>query len=128
MPEPQEPAASAVSACTALAGELPETLFDQDRRQTSPTSTFTAAWGEPAIVLRCGVPRPDALTATSQLISVNDVDWFPEELTEGYAFTTYGREAFVEVTVPDDYAPEVGPVTELSGVVADSVPTVSEQP
>ena len=59
---------------------------------------------------------------TSQLVNVNGVDWFAEELTEGYVFTTYGRQVFVEVTVPDDYEPEIGPVTELSPAVAEAVP------
>ena len=65
-----------------------------------------------------------ALTASSELVGVNGVDWFAEELTSGYAFTTYGRAAYVEVMVPDDYSPEIGPVTELSGAVADTIPKV----
>ena len=72
--------------------------------------------------MRCGVPRPTTLDATSQLVTVDGVDWFAEELTAGYLFTTTGRVAYVEVSVPDDYAPEIGPVTELSPAVADAVP------
>lgn len=119
-PTDVEPASAQV--CADLAGNLPDTVADQESRSTEPESPLTAAWGEPAIVLRCGVPRPAALTRTSQLVSVNGVDWFAEELTEGYVFSTYGRQVYVEVTVPDDYAPEIGPVTELSSSVAEAVP------
>jgi hypothetical protein len=126
LPTDVEPASAKV--CADLADSLPDTVTDQEGRATEPTSPLTAAWGEPAIVLRCGVPRPGALTRTSQLVTVNGVDWFAEELTEGYVFTTYGRQVYVEVTVPDDYAPEVRPVTELSSAVADAVPERVDAP
>jgi hypothetical protein len=125
-PADVEPASAQV--CADLADSLPDTVSNQESRATEPESPLTAAWGDPAIVLRCGVPRPDALTRTSQLVSVNGVDWFAEELTEGYVFTTYGRQVFVEVTVPDDYDPEIGPVTELSSAVAETVPERSDGP
>ncbi len=112
--------------CADLVGALPERVSGQDAQDTDPESTLTAAWGDPAIVLRCGVPRPAALQATSSLTNVNGVDWFAEELTGGYLFTTYGRQPYVEVTVPDTYSPEIGPVAELSATVADTVPEGSE--
>jgi hypothetical protein len=114
--------ATVLSVCSELSAQLPDTVADQEFRATEPESPFTAAWGTPAIVLRCGVPRPAALSRTSQLISINGVDWFAEELTSGYLFTTYGRQVYVEVTVPDDYAPEAGPVTEISAAVTAAVP------
>lgn len=113
---------ASLDACTQLTADLPEQVAEQKSRSTAPESPLTAAWGEPAILLRCGVPRPEALTAASQLVSVNGVDWFAEELTAGYVFTTEGRSPSVEVTVPDDYAPEIGPVTELSPFVAAAIP------
>jgi hypothetical protein len=125
-PADVEPASAQV--CADLADSLPDTVTDLDLRATEPESPLTSAWGDPAIVLRCGVPRPDALTRTSQLVSVDGVDWFAEELTQGYVFTTYGRQVFVEVTVPDDYDPEIGPVTELSSAVAETVPERSDGP
>jgi hypothetical protein len=113
--------------CADFADALPDTLSGQESQKTDPESALTAAWGQPAIIARCGVERPTALEPSSQVTTVNGVDWFVEELTGGYLFTTYGRQAYVEVTVPDDYAPEVGPVTELSAAVADTVPKSQEQ-
>lgn len=117
-----------VQTCAGLVGALPATVSGQDSQDTDPESSLSAAWGEPAIVLRCGVPRPAALEPSSQLATVNGVDWFVEELTGGYLFTTYGRQAYVEVSVPNDYAPEIGAVTELSAAVAEAVPGRSNTP
>ncbi len=116
------------SVCADLASQLPDAVAGQTARATEPDSPLTAAWGKPAIVLRCGVPRPAALSSTSQLIGINGVDWFAEELTGGYLFTTYGRKVYVEVTVPDDYAPEAGPVTEISAAVTAAVPERVSEP
>jgi len=121
---PSPPPAGSVkaTACAEFMAELPDELLDESMRETDPRSDLTAAWGHPAITVRCGGPDPAALNPASKLTVVGDVDWFAEELTEGYAFTTYDRVANVEVTVPDDYAPEIGPVSELSPLVAKTVP------
>ena len=68
--------------------------------------------------MRCGVANPAALTPTSQLVTVDGVDWLPEQLTEGYLFTSVGREVNVEVSVPDDYSPEADVLVDLSPVLA----------
>ncbi|MCZ3387172.1 MAG: DUF3515 domain-containing protein [Actinomycetia bacterium] len=114
--------------CAELDDAWPGTVSGQALRETGPESSLTAAWGDPAIVVRCGVPRPAALEPTSQLTSVNGVDWFAEELTGGYLFTTYGRQIYVEVSVPADYAPEIAPVTELTTAVAATIPKRINQP
>lgn len=119
---PPEPAPSARDVCGALADQLPDVVVGQEARDTEPDSDLTAAWGDPAIVLRCGVPEPEALEPTSELVTVDGVDWFPEQLTAGYLFTTYGRVVFVEVSVPDDYAPEAGALTDLADAVQAAVP------
>ncbi|HEX5017992.1 MAG TPA: DUF3515 domain-containing protein [Actinomycetes bacterium] len=118
---PPEPATN-TDPCADLMNSLPVSLVDQSMRETDPPSPLTAAWGDPPITIRCGVPDPDALTPAAQLYSVSGVDWFPEELTQGYVFTTYGRTTNVEVTVPDDYEPEISAVTELSALVAETIP------
>lgn len=55
-------------------------------------------------------------------MEVNGVSWLLEELSDGYRFTTTERTAFVELTVPSAYAPEVGVLTDLADAVAKSVP------
>jgi len=107
----------------AWAAQLPDTLADQSPRETDPTGPLVAAYGDPPIVLRCGVDQPAALERTSQLVTVNGVDWFAEPLTNGYLFTTVGRVADVEVAVPSDYAPEANPLAELSAAIKQTLPT-----
>ena len=119
--DPPDPPVEA-AACGDLMAGLPSTLLGEPSRTTEPDSPLTAAWGDPAITVRCGVPDPAALTPTSQLISIDGVDWLPEPLDDGYRFTSQGRITNVEVTVPDAYSPEADPVTVLSPLVKDSVP------
>lgn len=119
------PAASIRAVCDAVAAALPATVAGQERRTVSPSTTLTAAWGDPPVVLRCGVPAPAALTGSSQLYTVDGVDWFPEDLTEGTLFTTYGRRAYVEVAVPQAYAPEADVLTDLSAALAAADPLSS---
>jgi hypothetical protein len=75
-------------------------------------------------VLRCGVAVPSALSSTSQLVTVDGVDWLPEQLTHGYVFTTVGRVLSVEVTVPDHYAPEADALSDLSPTIAAMIPLI----
>lgn len=101
--------------------ELPEEVLDQGRRRVQPGS-LSAAWGNPTITLRCGVPRPPTLTAGSPCIEVNSVGWFAEEASGGYLFTTIGRAAFVEVGVPAAYAPEATALVDLADAISEHVP------
>jgi hypothetical protein len=115
--------AAADAACAALSTELPKTLDGLAARPTDPSSDLVAAWGKDPVVLRCGVPAPAALQPTSELITVNGVDWLPEQLTKGYRFTTTGRVANVEVTVPQAYRPEVNLLVDLAAPLKATVPS-----
>ena len=77
-------------------------------------SAYAAAWGDPRIVLRCGVQVPDAYRPDAQMVVVNDIAWFGEQGPDGYTFTAVGRTPLVEVFVPDRYAPEVNPLVDLA--------------
>lgn len=102
-------------ACTRLATALPSTLLKAKRRDTDPSSPALAAWGDPAIVLRCGVTPPGP--TTEQCIAVDGIDWVARAVDGGYDFTTYGRVPAVQVLVPKHYAPETFALTGLSSAV-----------
>lgn len=115
--------------CRALHAELPGTVDGLKRRTADPASDFTAVWGSPAVQLRCGVPKPDVLTRGSEhynpmqdAAEINGVEWVFEEQDDGYRFTTVLRRAYVEVTVPGKYAPEVDVLTDLASAVKKTVP------
>ncbi|QKE84220.1 DUF3515 family protein [Arthrobacter sp. NEB 688] len=81
----------------------PATVGGQERRDTDPAGGAVAAWGDPAIVARCGV---GALAPTeTECIEVDGVGWIPSELTDGTRFTTFGTDPALEVLVPSAYDP-----------------------
>ncbi len=109
-------------ACEQLAEALPRKLDAVPRQATDPQSPFTAAWGKPAIVLRCGIERPAVLDGTPLAAEIDGVGWAIEDLPDGHRFTSTGRAAYVQVFVPDDYAPEVNPLVDLSPAMRAAVP------
>lgn len=102
---------------------LPDTVLDQKRRRVATENG--AAWGRPAIILRCGVTKPVALTPASECLEVNGVGWFSESASGGAFFTTIGRPAYVELTVPRDYAPEVNALVDVAAAVTASDPVTT---
>jgi hypothetical protein len=117
---PPDPSPNEVTVCRDLHAALPATVLDEESRATAPESDLTAAWGD--IVLRCGVDRPAALEATSELFTVQGVEWFAQPLTKGTRFTTVGRSAYVEIDVSEKYEPEADALVELGDTVNEHVP------
>jgi hypothetical protein len=112
-------------ACAALVDALPDRVDDQDRREVEGTGR-AAAWGDPAIELRCGVRRPDALDPFATCQVVNGVGWFiPEEQQTGrphaITMTTVGRAAYVEVRLPRRYWPPAAAMADLARAVRRTV-------
>jgi Protein of unknown function (DUF3515) len=122
------PKAQAGVACDHLHAALPRRVDGRLTSAVSPSSTLTAAWGKPAVVLRCGVGRPRGLRPTSDVINVNGVLWFLHQTHDAYVFTTYGRVAFVEVSVPASVPREraTAPLVDLARPVITSVPTTQD--
>ncbi|MEW2357405.1 DUF3515 domain-containing protein [Spirillospora sp. NPDC029432] len=119
-----EPDAAGERLCSGL--RLPEKVHGQSRRDTSPESPLTAAWGSPAIALRCGVPRPAELRPESQLMTVNGVDWFGVPADRPVTWTAVARQAYVEVTVPAKYTPPGDVLIELGQAIAATIPKKPE--
>ena len=111
------PPASTGRACADFVKSLPATVDGAARRAVTPTDSGTAAWGDPAITLRCGVPVPPAAPGTS-LLAVNGVDWLPQELSAGYRFTTRTAIGYVSVDVPGRYSPESDALVDLAPALA----------
>jgi len=118
------PGPAEAAICTSVVADLPEQVLDQDRRTVEP-GTFSAAWGKPAIVLRCGVAAPPTLTRFSECFDVNGVGWFSEEAIGGMIFTTIGRATFVEVSVPTQYPLGTGALVDVGTAVSEHDPVVT---
>lgn len=99
------PAARAdTAACAKVARHWPQRVGHLERTKTTSDSPTVAAWGNPAVIARCGVTSPGP--TTEQCITVNGVDWVAHRLSDGVRFVSFGRDPAVEVLVPHDYAPE----------------------
>jgi hypothetical protein len=115
-------------ACHALVDDLPDSVADQSRRETDPESPLVAAWGDPAIILRCGLPAP-RLGATASCLTVDGVDWYlpdaevaaPGEEQGTVSITSIGREQTVVVDLPGDYWPPATALADLSPAVKKDI-------
>jgi hypothetical protein len=110
---------AAARACAALVEALPARVADQEEREVDPGGGYAAAWGDPAIELRCGVPRPAGFDSFATCQVANGVGWFiPEEQQTGrpeaITMTTVGRAVNVEVRIPEDYFPPPATMVDLA--------------
>lgn len=115
------------STCEALVEALPDTVDDARRREVGPAGTPAAAWGDPPIVLRCGVPMPEDFDEFATCQEADGVGWFipedqmtgrPEEIT----MTTIGRAVNVEVTLPPEHWPPAAAMVNLAAAIKQTVP------
>lgn len=84
------------AACADVSVLLPDAIGDLDRVWTDAQAT--GAWGDPTVVLRCGVDVP----APSDLVcqTIGGVDWLVlAQEDERQRLVTYGRDPAVEVII-----------------------------
>ena len=91
----------AQNACRAVT--WPKTVARLGQVPTTPESTLTAAWGDPPLIARCGVPAPGP--TTDDCVVVDGVDWVVHPLSDGTRLTTFGRDPAIELLVPTVYGP-----------------------
>ncbi|MFJ8860764.1 DUF3515 domain-containing protein [Streptomyces sp. NPDC102451] len=126
------PSSEAAGYCAELHEELPETVDDLERSDPSPESELTAGWGDGAIVLRCGVPRPARMDdSQAKAVDADGVNWLLEQPGDagadddahtGPRFTTTYRKAYVEVTLGPEYAHDITPLSAFAAPVKKTVP------
>ncbi|WP_406455267.1 DUF3515 domain-containing protein [Streptomyces sp. NBC_00876] len=118
------PSPEAAAYCRALHKELPDTVAGLERSDPRPGSDLTAGWGDGAIVLRCGVPRPAKMDdAQSKAAEADGVNWMLEQREDdGPRFTTTLRKAYVEVTLSEAYAHDATPLAAFAPAVKKTVP------
>jgi hypothetical protein len=99
------------SLCARLVAALPEELDDGVRRRpVVGDAKHTAAWGDPAITLRCGVPLPDR---SLEPIEIDGLKLVTVTSAGVRTWTTFDRVVNVSLTVPTAYTEQVYDVQPL---------------
>ena len=105
-------------ACAGVVDRAPAKVLDRERATPQPVGM--AAWGDPPIVLQCGVTLDEGPTS-DPCLAIEGVDWLldnPGDEDRPAAFVTYGRSPGVRVTVPGDRQEATGALVDLAGAVS----------
>ena len=114
---------AAAARCAALHQKLPKKVGDLTRRRTEPSSDRTAAWGDPAVVLRCGVVRPAGYRPElTPLAEVNGVGWYQHIAGATIEWVAVDRPVYVQLDVPRSYEAHAAFLVDLAGPIAATLP------
>ncbi|MGB7795996.1 MAG: DUF3515 domain-containing protein [Pseudonocardiaceae bacterium] len=119
------PAANSTD-CARLLAALPETLDGGDngalqhRNLAAPAPAGVAAWGEPPVVLRCGLDRPAELTASSRLLDVSGVQFLELVGLGTSTWVAVDRPVYAVVALPATSGS--GPLQQIAAVIANTLP------
>jgi hypothetical protein len=118
--------ASDQARCQRVVNALPKTVAEQDRRKTQPAEALGGAWGDPAIILQCGVGVPAGFSRASGCQEADGVGWFVpasqvNDQSADVVMATAGYRPVLQVTVPASYRPNglAAAMVELAPMVKD---------
>jgi hypothetical protein len=107
--------------CPALMKLLPLELMGAPSRRVTSASPFAYAWGDPPVVLRCGVAAPAGYVRGSSAIQINGVQWYVDTSDPtATVWTTVDRPVYVEMRLPSSV--DSAPVTALTVQIAKALP------
>jgi uncharacterized protein DUF3515 len=105
--------------CAQLTADLPSKVGNGlEKRDVKPDSPLLAAWGKPAVVLRCGVGIPATYRPGTDLTIVNNIGWFGDDRSDDVVYTTITREPRVAVAIPKVHRSSFEVLVDLSGALA----------
>jgi hypothetical protein len=107
--------------CSHLGNLLPHGLESLTPRVITPLTPFVHAWGNPAVILTCGVSVPAAYSASSsETTEVDGVRWFEEPGAHLVTWTALlgsakaGTAVNVRLAVPTHYDAQGGFLVDLA--------------
>lgn len=116
--------------CGALVRALPRVLPNGNtplhrRALANPAPAAAAAWGagDDPVVLRCGIERPPELTPSSELLTVDGVQWFQVGADGAATWYAVDRAAVVALTLPGGV--NTGPIQDVSAAIGNTMPAVA---
>ena len=115
-------------ACPVLMKQLPLELDGEQSRLVESDSPYAYAWGDPAVVLICGVDPPAGYVVGSSALQIDQVQWFVDStsVADTTVWTTVDRNVPVQVRVPE--TSDSGPVVVLGKLVGTAIPYVDPTP
>jgi hypothetical protein len=126
---PQTADATTTATCAQVMSVLPDSLDDRVSRVVRNGGPLVKAWGQPPLVLRCGVARPADLTPGSSDLIIDTgplegptAEWLPKTNSKGTVWTIIDRAVYIELTGPGTSAPDA--LSTLSGVIGRVLPAV----
>lgn len=133
---PVDAPAAESADCSALLDELPEALGDYTAAElVEPAPVGARAWApddetSDAIVLRCGLPRPQGFDVAAPLQVINGVQWFEvsgaDSGIDASTWFTVDRPVYVALTVPNGSGPT--PLQDASNAVSAALPQTPLDP
>lgn len=123
------------AACDPVLAAMPVTLEGLAPRVVTPGGPSILAWGDPPVVLRCGVPRPDGLApgVGYQAIEVGalnqpQVGWLPVTSGSTTTYTTVDRSVYLSLQVPTGRVAELQTVSTIMAPLLPAVCKVTPDP
>ncbi len=124
---------SETTDCAEFLDGVPDEVAGQKARLVEPAGVLGAAWGDPPIVLTCGVGLPTDFDRFAECVEANGVGWFvptseEEDQSSDVTITAAGYRPIVKVKVPAEYRPEgvAAVMTELAAPVEEHLELVDE--
>jgi hypothetical protein len=115
------------ASCPALMSTLPLELTGEESRRVRSDSPYAYAWGDPPIVLICGVDRPAGYVVGVSAIQINGVQWYVDTSDpDTTVWTTVDRPVYVQISLPSSV--DSAPVTALTPQIAQALPYRDPQP
>lgn len=110
--------------CTTVMSALPDDLSGLTKRTLSDPAPGVQAWGDPAVVLRCGLPDPAELTCSAALDQIDNVAWLVLSDSDATTFIAVDRPVRVAVTFtdPESASAHTGPIQQISDLLAADLP------
>jgi hypothetical protein len=114
-------------ACPVLMGQLPLELAGESSRLVDSASPYAYAWGDPAVVLICGVDLPAGYVVGAATLLISGVEWFVDTSDpDVVVWTTVDRNVPVQVRVPA--STDSASVTALCPIIATALPYSAPAP
>ncbi|WP_161605211.1 DUF3515 family protein [Pimelobacter simplex] len=98
------------AVCDAFVDGLGDTFAEQERVETDPADAPAAAYGDPAIVVTCGVGKPPGFDLTASCEQADGVGYYiPDEQYQDQdsdvTLFAAGYRPRIEVAIPAEYRP-----------------------